>query len=236
MAINIANFERQTTILQNTDNILGKLNAGVGKTPRRQVFTTNGTWIAPVGVTNVFITGGGGGGGGGLSLPSAMANGVSGGITSFGTLLSLSGGGGGRTSASADWSALGGSAGGKGGQAGEVISRYSTANLNGGVGDGGNSGFYFGGRGSIFPTPTDASVIAVGGYCSGGGGCMSGGANSGYAVPGGGGGEFVINYPLTVVPGTNYPITIGLGGLGGVNGVAKGGNGGQGILIIEWWE
>lgn len=52
---------------------------------------------------------------------------------------------------------------------------------------------------------------------------------------GGGAGAGVINYPLTVVSGTSYTITIGLGGAGGGTYVS-GQKGGDGYMIIEWYE
>jgi hypothetical protein len=233
MAINIANFERQTTILQNTNTIIAGL-AQVGKTPRRRVFTTNGTWQSPAGVSVIFVTGGGGGGGGGVHDGGASpANGQAGGVTSFSNLLSLSGGGGGRGANVTSLELVGGSAGGMGGQAGYSISRSIGASTLAGAGNGGGAGPYKGGMGLVANAST-VRVSANGGYCSGGGGVVANNSNS--AAGGGGSGDFVTNFPLTVIPNTGYGITIGVGGSGGTTASFSGGNGGQGILIIEWWE
>lgn len=223
MAINLPNYERQTTILNNTQEILYGLS-GAGKVPRKQVFTENGTWTAPSGVTRVFVTGGGGGGAG--SLYNGTTNTAqSGGITSFGTLLSLSGGGGGSSNSNI-LQAYGGKAGGPGGQNGGLVHYSGGSNLL--IGVGGNAGPFFGGYGSV-----NSSVTADknGGYCSGGGAsALSGAAGCG------GSGDFVTDYPLQVTPGTSYAITIGQGGIATVSGNASAGNGGNGILIVEWWE
>ncbi|KPN89452.1 hypothetical protein [Lysinibacillus sp. ZYM-1] len=68
---------------------------------KTKVFTTNGTFVVPAGVTEVYLTGGGaGGGGGGYSNVGGTATyhtGATGGATSFGTLLTLPGGAGGAT-------------------------------------------------------------------------------------------------------------------------------------------
>src|SRR4051812_26198704 len=42
-----------------------------------QVFTSTGTWVAPAGVTSVFVIGGGGGGGGGSGASPGTATSIS---------------------------------------------------------------------------------------------------------------------------------------------------------------
>ena len=226
MAINIANYERQTEILNKTTAIKTAIDNGtLGRTPRRQVFTANGTWTAPTGVSRVFVTGGGGGGGGGLSNATSHLTGGSGGITSFGSLLSLPGGGGGAGSGT-QGGASGGIAGGLGGGSGSIGQSSNTT--SGGFGKGGSAGPYQGGAGGLA-----ASASNNGGYCSGGGG-MANGTNN-YAG-GGGSGEYVDKVELIVTPGQTYTITIGNGGTSPNVSGFTGGRGGQGILTIEWWE
>lgn len=73
-----------------------------------------------------------------------------------------------------------------------------------------------------FPVPggvTKVSVTLIGG---GGGG----GGTSSNSAGGGGGGSMYINYPYTVVPSSNYTVTIGAGGIAGDASNGTGGTGG----------
>tara|TARA_B000000437_G_scaffold120079_1_gene87236 strand:- start:890 stop:2671 length:1782 start_codon:yes stop_codon:yes gene_type:complete len=67
---------------------------------------------------------------------------------------------------------------------------------------------------------TQISVVAVGG---GGGG----GNSNGYGASGGGGGGLIWVNNITVIPDTDYTITVGAGGLGNSNGTSNGQNGGD---------
>lgn len=226
-AYNLPNYERQTEILNKTNDIKFAIDSGtIGKTPRKQIFTTNGTWIAPAGVTRVFITGGGAGGSGSAIAQSTATQGLAGGTTSFDTLLSLVGGAGGIANAN-QGNAIGGLPGGPGGQMGGIYFPSNTSNSNTDS-VGGASGPYFGGKSSPSLLPP---INRKGGYCSGGGafGIGSGAAGAG------GGGDFVFDHQLTVVPGTSYTITIGIGGASVEAGGYQSGAGGNGILILEWW-
>lgn len=210
-------------IKQGVDNISAQIaNKNASKVMRSKVYTSNGTFTAPAGVTDVYITGGGGGGGGAASSNTATGNGSSGGVTSFGALLSLSGGGGGSTLSPAVYYAT--PAGGPGGSEGGV------SQGNGIGGAGGGSGWYSGGSSGVFFTNT-TSKMANGAHCSGG---------AGVVAPGGGGAAFVIKHRVPVTPLTNYSVTIGAGGKGGTfqgSGYTTiAGNGGDGILTVEWWE
>ncbi len=125
----------------------------VGKKLRSKVYTANGTFIVPTGVTEVYLTGGGAGGGGAKDGNP----GGSGGPTSFGSLLTIPGGGG----AGSGGSLPGGPGGGQGG--------FSVSN-SGGIG--GSSGWYKGG---------ESRAIAP--YCCGGGGATAGwGGGGGHFV------------------------------------------------------
>lgn len=234
VSYNLPSYEKQLEILNATNeikNVVGDPNANSGKTFKRQVFTENGIWTAPVGVTTIFVTGGGGGGGGALFQATAYEGG-SGGITSFGDKLSLSGGGGGSASASNAY-AYGGAPGGSGGEPGGVL-------IMGGVNsmvvdsNGGSCGFFRGGKSHTGLNST-THLPKNGGYCCGGGAAVS---TSGAGAGAGGSGDFVISYPIEVVPGTQYEISIGLGGAAAQSPNtpnARGGDGGNGILIIDWW-
>lgn len=205
-------------IKQGVDNISAQIaNKNTGKVLKSKTYTSNGTFTVPAGVTEVYITGGGAGGGG--AGGGGTAQGGAGGITSFGTLLSLPGGQGGY----AGNNGIGALSGGPGGSHGGTPIGSMRP-------DGGNAGWYSGGYGSVYAV--NASTFGGNGaYCSGGGGCNG---------SGGGAGDFVINKEIIVTPSTTYPITIGLGGVGGsfANSgyTTTGGKGGNGLLIIEWWE
>ncbi|MER2039728.1 MAG: hypothetical protein ABS944_16395 [Solibacillus sp.] len=224
---NFPTYEKQELIKTGVDAIKSAVDAGtIGKTPRRQVFTANGTWTAPAGVTKIFVTGGGAGGGGGYVGNESVAG--TGGITSFGSLFSLTGGGGG-TGSSNILNGQAGVAGGSGGQSGGYLVHNATTGLQT-LGNGGSVALFKGGSSS-----TDGTISRKnyknGGYCCGGGAAgLNGGAGAG------GSGDFVVNYPLTVSPGTSYPIVIGLGGAGVSASTSSAGDGGNGILIVEWWE
>lgn len=203
------------------DNIITKINAGVGKVLKSKVFTSNGTFVVPLGVNEVYLTGGGAGGGGG----GTTDNGGTGGSTSFGNLKTLPGGAGGISGANGG---LGGNSGGPGGTGGSSGGADVSQGLGGG--DGGSSGIYRGGFGA---KSEHASTAQSGAYCSGGGGIYIINSSSNNCAGGGGGGDFIYDFPITVTPGSNISITVGIGGS---NGGASSGKGGNGILMVKWWE
>lgn len=212
----------QDIIKQTTDQILAAVNAkNTSKILRKKVFTTNGIFNVPNGVTEVLITGGGAGGGG-CSVPSASVyrSGKDGTNTTFGSLLSLSGGKGAFAASGAA-----STPGARGGAGGEPGLQASGDDFTGG--HGGDSGFFFGGRG--FETASASPGNRNGDHCCGG---------AGYSAiqrqaAGGGGGEFVHRLPVAVTPLTAIPVTLGVGGDGGDLIAGKGGNG---WLAVEWWE
>lgn len=199
-------------------NINTKLDT-VGKRLRSRVYTSDGTFIVPPGVTEVYLTGGGGGGAGG-SPSSIFPPAGSGGVTSFGGLKSISGGRGG-SSGGAD--GYGGAPGGPGGSRGESGIKLVTEIKSG---DGGNSGPYTGGYGA-----TRGTISTPGQYCSGGGGADAG--DVAFCPGGGGGGDFIYDFPVTVIPGATINVYIGTAGASPYGGSA---NGGPGILTVKWWE
>lgn len=77
---------------------------------------------------------------------------------------------------------------------------------------------------TLWTAPAGVTEIELDGAGAGGGGGTGGPA----AIGGGGGGagETVVGRKITVVPGTTYTITIGLGGDGGTSVTSNGGDGG----------
>lgn len=222
----------------------------------RELFNSNGSWVAPAGVTTVYATivGGGGGGGGAASTTYdsaavAAAGGGGGGgayicypitVTPLSTYTVTVGAGGtaGNTS---------GSAGGNGGDS-----------TFGGVTGGGGAG----GNGAIVTGPTGICVWASGGAggsgayngCSGGYGAahyvgsdhsVAYGGDGGWSGPGGAGGigakcGYINDWAPTYEYGTKtgYPGTRGSGGGGGSSVRSStggaGGAGGGGYVLLEW--
>lgn len=234
--IYIADKLTQDQIKQGVDSINTQIaNKNAGKVLKSKTFTTNGTFTVPDGVTEVYITGGGAGGGGAAvsSTATSVANGTAGGVTSFGSLLSLSGGQGGTGGDQA--ASRPGLRGGPGGEHGgfAILTGGSTVVAGGG----GNGGPYFGGQPSVnlFNTASPQVGAALdGGYCSGGAGT----ATTALYASGGGSGDFVYDKQVQVTPLAVIIVTIGQGGQGAlVPGAAgRSGNGGNGILTVKWWE
>ncbi|HEA2877255.1 TPA: phage tail protein [Escherichia coli] len=77
---------------------------------------------------------------------------------------------------------------------------------------------------TLWTAPAGVTEIELDGTGAGGGGGTGGPATIGGG--GGGAGEAVVGRKITVVPGTTYTITIGLGGDGGTSVTSNGGDGG----------
>lgn len=175
---------------------------------RFKMFTSNGTFVVPEGVTKIYVTGCGGGGGGCAS--GSGANGSSGGATSLGSLITLNGGGG----AINTGSGVGGTAGGAG----------ATPGVVGNPNIGGSSMFGIPGK-----YTTTSNMTVASGY--GAGGC---GSETGGGTPvSGGGGASVLKNEISVTPGTSHTVTIGSGGSGAVSNL-QGLSGTSGFLLVEW--
>ncbi|WP_107924354.1 hypothetical protein [Lysinibacillus parviboronicapiens] len=214
-------------IKQNVENVSTQIaNKNTSKVLKSKTYTSNATFTVPAGITEVYITGGGGGGGNGDTVVSK--NGSSGGATSFGSLLTLSGGAGGIGGNFDPGTGVGGAAGGPGGQNGESDG-YVNGQSRSWYGKGGDSGPYFGGI--TAPYPKYVVAARNGGYCSGGAGGAQG--HGFWYAGGGGGGDFVYDRPVSVTPLSNISITIGTGGAAGG---PHSGTGGNGILTVKWWE
>lgn len=207
--------------------VIGK--SGLDSPPTVQVFTASGTWTRPAGVVKVKaipVAGGGGGGGAG----AASTSGANGGNSSFGALVTATGGSG-AAAAGATVEGAGGAGGAGGGgdidytgqSGGNGILDLSPTVVNVG-GDGGSSGYGYGGRGL-----SDGSGANGVGYGSGGaGGAINAGASS--AAAGGGGGGGSSSKFIDVKALASETITVGAGGAGGAGG---GGDGTDGIVIVE---
>lgn len=195
------------------------------------IFKGSGVWICPEGIIKVFISmcGGGGGGGGASTSNSNGSSGGNGGITSFGSLLSASGGGGGG-GASIVSAGAGGSAGGTGGTRGGTGFVGGNRALSG---CGGSCILGAGGSPVSGVSGTGAGLPGAGFGAGGSGGARTNAENDICAAGGGGGAHSYLKQPVTVIPTTEYIITIGAGGDGGSSNYS-GGNGAPGICIIEW--
>jgi len=182
------------------------------------VFTSNGTFTIPSGVTNVKVTvvgGGAGGYGGGTTPGNAGSSTVASGTQ---TISTITGGGGAGWSTFAGGTATGGdinSSGGSGPTLGYNSGSYSINGARGGT--------------SMFGQ-------GPGVYGSGGNGAVD---TNGYATPleGGGGGATAIKWLTGLTPGATLAVTVGAGGSKGTTGTygtGTQGDGVQGIVIFEW--
>lgn len=204
----------------------------------RQVLTsgTSATYTTPSGAIQLKIRMvGGGGGGGGTASDGTGSNGLSGGNSSFNSIVA-NGGAGGTASNSGGYSTGGaGGSGGSGsasvrinGSIGQFGSNKNTAGNTFG-GSGGTS--VFGGSGAIVSNAAAGSNASIGGSGGSGGSC-NGNGNIG---TGGGGGageyvELIINNPSAT-----YIYSVGAAGGSGANGTGgqSGGNGGGGLIIVD---
>ena len=234
-------------------------------------FTTSGTLLCPEGFSrsaDILVVGGGGGGsqgggGGGHyrtesdititgnmavvvgegGLGGVLVNGVNGGTSSFGGIVSVGGGGGG---SAMTHPGNPGACGGGGGfsSAGTTVGGTATEHQNGGD-NGGYTGAPYpagggGGATGVGGDATSNSAAGAGGqgaesaisgasvgYCGGGGGGLYGDGTPGTATRGGGAGGDELVAPTAGTDGT------GGGGGGGTN-ATGGARGGDGVVIIRY--
>lgn len=212
-----------------------------------EVFTANGTFTVPSGVTTVWVSaigGGGGGAGGGGGFGSggganaSGSGGGAGGTTSFGAHVSVNGGG-------------GGSGGGTGlvvyENAGTVNGYPNAQGGRGGAVSGANGQPAVGltqGIGGLRTTSPFGSYGAGGAGGDGGAGTTT--ASDRYEGGGGGGAGGMSATPAIrtevtgLTPGGTVAVTIGSGGTAGTGGSStwnagsNGGAGNAGVLIVEW--
>lgn len=200
-----------------------------------QVFTGNGTFTIPTGVTAVKVTvcGGGGGGSGGGWYPSDAGSGGTSSVSSGSQgITTISAGGGGFSRANGQsgsyFCGAGGSASGGdinvAGQHGNGYMAYSFTS---------ESTRYV--EPAAFDISNQAnglarqnSPVGIGAYGTAGRSGL-GGANGGQAA-------IAIKYLTGLTPGATLSVTVGGAGGAGSNGGSGGanGSGGAGIVIFEW--
>lgn len=226
----------------------------VQKTIKRQIFTSNGTWYRPYGVSTVKILVVGAGGAGGSSASGRGAGGGGGAGAVRETIISVSGnvtvtvGATGNSSfgsftanAGEDGESTISAQGGNGGDGGG----YGSPGGGGGGGHGtfpgaGGNGGYFGQNGSNGVAASDGgggtggSCVNDGGFGMFAPGLGVDGGGGGAAGWGGDGGEGGASGG-TDNGGDAQGYGAGGGGAGG-NGAGLGGAGGPGICIVEWEE
>lgn len=172
-------------------------------------YTAGGTFTPTGNVYKVYVTGCAAGGGGGGSTGA----GGTGGTASLGALLSLTGGAGGGTGATGA-TAGGGTQGFPGISGGTAVTNPT---------QGGGSPW---GQGALGRSGLATATVATGK-------CAGGRAGGTAGLPGGGG-DWVVRTPITVVPGTGYTVTIGAVGTAGTDASAAPTAGSGGMLIVDW--
>ena len=202
--------------------------------PSAQVFTSNGTFTIPTGITRLKVTViGGGGGGGGSTISNGSAGGnssVASGTQSITTITANGGGGGSAGNQSQRV------AGGDGGSA-----TNGDLNIRGGGGGNGSPDLSsnFGGSSSLgggarAATNQNANGTAASvGYGGGGSGGRITGCGHFWEGAGGGGGATAIKWLSSLTPGNTLSVTIGSGGNAG-SGSFNGGAGAAGVVFFEW--
>lgn len=254
VAVSAAN--RARLMYDSEDNTLKVSEDGAAFRPLRdssqaQVFTANGTFNVPTGVSLVWVTACAGGGGGGDGAAGRGGGGGGSGefiyrnstnVTSGGTLAITIGAGGLNNSNGGDTTSGVILQGGRGGIAGSDTG-VGGAGGGGGGGAGGTSGAS-GGVGSVgaYEIHRGAGSGGGGGSTAGNGGAgarflhRAGGAGAVGAAPRGGGGAagfFGTGGGGSDVAGNAAAAnTCAGGGAGGASG--NGGSGGSGYVIVEW--
>jgi|SRR5215471_913013 len=191
-------------------------------TPNKQIFTGNGTFTIPAGVTAVKVSVTGGGGGGGGSTAGTAGGGGGGGATAIkwltgltpGNTIAVTVGGGGGSNSNAT--------GGSGGNSTIASGTQSITTVTGGGGGGGTNSKTPGSGG----TATNGDINSVGGDGTFGLSGSQGGTGGASLFGGGARGALA----FTGVNAGNY----GGGGGGSEAGPFGGGTGGGGIVVFEW--
>lgn len=225
-------------------NINGLIDRGL----RFDQFLSNGSWVAPDGVTEVLIIGCGGGGGGAACAGSSRPGGQGGAGAplavsrftvipgnSYAVVIGAGGGGGVGTANGADGfpSTFGGSLVLQGGQGGANFAIAAVEIRNKGIGaqgggpseQGGSSGAFAGGAGGAATTTTGANSFKLFGFEWPAGQTSYNGGGGGGAGPFGNGGIASIS---AGIDGQAGAANSGAGGGGGSNFSGSGTNGGAG--------
>lgn len=203
----VADFVNTPTV--NGTPIGGSSYAG----PGGQVFTANGTFTIPSGITKVKATvvGGGGGGGGGSTF--GLAGGSSSISSGTQTITTVTGGGGGGTVNGTTATGTNGDiniAGGRG-------DLYLSASINCG-------------NGLAIGVPGTAYMFTTSSY--GAGGVSS--TSQGFFYSSGAGAGSAVKYLTGLTPGNTISVTVGAAGAAGSGGTPTPTAGKAGIVIFEW--
>lgn len=207
--------------LLDTAGITAAIITTINSTPRQQIFTGNGNFNVPAGVTQIFLTGAAGGGGGGGSAATGAGGGGGGGqscikqavvVTPLQVIAITIGTGG-----------AGGVAGNNNGVIGvnTVFNSTAVVTLLGGNPGGGAA----------------AAADGNGGLLGGAGAGNGNGGQIQIGYGGMGGGNQLSSVQLNALTsfgnGSNG-VLYGGGGTGGGTSGGTGGNGAAGIVIVEW--
>lgn len=220
-----------TTTTNNTDPTAVALLGDVSLGNRFQIFSTNGTFTVPSGISTIYITGGGGGGGGGAGAASSTG---------------ANSGGGGGAGAAINKSAF-------------SVTPGATITIT--IGSAGSAGTFSGGGGGVGGTGTSTIVGTLvtilagqgggspGGGLAGGSGGTAGSSGSSlntnptpaaFGLAGGTGGGNIVGGVGGSGGGNSSSPTSGLYGGGGGGGNSSSGTsgngapGGNGFLLVEW--
>ena len=194
-----------------------------------QFFSASGTFVAPTGISRVFLTmvGGGGGGGGGGGSPSTYGGGGAGGAAVLNYVYAVTGGNSYTVTVGAAGAA--GAAAGNGG-AGGASSFDSTISVAGG-----NGGLASGAGGTAPVIGYAGTQNTAGGYTISGG---KGGTGNGTATISGGGGGSAFGAGAAGVTssinGVAAAANSGGGGSGGGDTGQTGGAGGSGFVLVAY--
>jgi hypothetical protein len=196
------------------------------KSDKRQLFTSSGVFIAPPGVTMVYLSGCAGGGGGGGSVRMSQIHG--------------GGGGAGANIMKLPYAVTPGNnytvtigVGGAGGVAGANSGLTGGSTVFGGItllGGGGGGSYVAGSQGGASGGKAYLGAGVGLGHTdsSGAAGAANGGAGGGGLFGNGGAGRVGSN-------GAGFVPTLGYGGGGGgARGTYAGGAGAQGMMLVEW--
>ncbi len=207
-----------------------------------QLFTGSGTFVAPAGITKVYVSMIGGGGGGGGATASSASGAAGGGAGAFVQAVPFTVVPGNSYTVTIGAAGTGGSFGTGGNGGTTSFDSLSTLGGTGGGGQGANGGV--GGVGTGYNASASVSTTSTspGGYTTTGGNGAKGGTSSGNQSGAGGGSPFGLGAAGRTNDGIgNSPVAnSGAGGSGAIGFTSgggttfAGGNGGAGVVIVAY--